>query len=756
MDQDQDQAGRAARADRWIIAGWSLAVTLVFAPGLIAGDSLPKCYLWFCEMGEFYLPNWNFAAEMLKAGLMPTWAPQVHCGFPFSCFPGGNLYYPPFYLLLHLGVARADTLETMLCYALGGAFAYRAFRRLGLSPAAALAGTLASVGGMYADFESSNFWGQRELLAFPLCCWGIVGLARGGRRFGSWLALMWGTVLLSFHTEAFTYGLLFFLVLAPALSERGSRLRNWFLAGSALAAGVLAAWAPLLCLADYTHTSIRGSGLTFEYYRYLKFPWVTYAGMAWPFRTPNWFFGFYPPWYLGWSVLWLVGLALVRRGRPAWVLLGAAAAVVVLIVNPGPLAWVLYRLPVMNRMIQPYYYMPELVILAATLAAQGADEAMKAAPSRRAWAVAALLALGLLGGAAMDRDGYRAALLVPAGLGLAAAAFRPDWLAAPFRRAALMAGFIIADATFMAVVGHYRSPMKLFAPQPEAAAIVAGNGLERFWTLTRLGYTDTGLHPNLGMDLDPMLPGTASPLSYWRLPPRRTAEVINLICPGYLEFRDGKLLDHRRERALTAGALGPGARPLLALLNVGWIISRGVEAEGFEKVPAAGELTVYRNPEVLPRVRAVASWRVAESGEASLAAMGAGGMDFSRQAVIESRSGVLAPAPDSSEPHEVVIRRRWPGFWDLDVIPPSAGTQSSLLVVTETLLPGWRAFLDGREIPLHFADHAFIGAIIPPGPHQLTLSHQPWSFRAGIWISIPTMVLWPFWVLIRRRDFRPR
>ncbi len=56
------------------------------------------------------------------------------------------------------------------------------------------------------------------------------------------------------------------------------------------------------------------------------------------------------------------------------------------------------------------------------------------------------------------------------------------------------------------------------------------------------------------------------------------------------------------------------------------------------------------------------------------------------------------------------------------------------LVISEVWHPGWRAFLDGKELRLCRTDLALMGAWIPPGTHRLVLRFRPlyWSLSLGV------------------------
>ncbi len=62
-------------------------------------------------------------------------------------------------------------------------------------------------------------------------------------------------------------------------------------------------------------------------------------------------------------------------------------------------------------------------------------------------------------------------------------------------------------------------------------------------------------------------------------------------------------------------------------------------------------------------------------------------------------------------------------------------SEPGLMVVTRSWDRGWKASLDGRDVPLLRADLAFQGVLVPAGEHTVRLSYAPSSYRIGAAIS---------------------
>jgi hypothetical protein len=61
------------------------------------------------------------------------------------------------------------------------------------------------------------------------------------------------------------------------------------------------------------------------------------------------------------------------------------------------------------------------------------------------------------------------------------------------------------------------------------------------------------------------------------------------------------------------------------------------------------------------------------------------------------------------------------------VVPPEGGWLAS----TERFANGWRAFVDGAEVPVRRVNYAFRGHELPPGRHEVV-----WTYDTGAWVTL--------------------
>jgi 2-polyprenyl-3-methyl-5-hydroxy-6-metoxy-1,4-benzoquinol methylase len=178
-------------------------------------------------------------------------------------------------------------------------------------------------------------------------------------------------------------------------------------------------------------------------------------------------------------------------------------------------------------------------------------------------------------------------------------------------------------------------------------------------------------------------------------------------------------------------------RPLLSLMNVRFALTRRERRVlGWDLVARGPTTRLWENPDVLPR--AFVPWRVRFGVPAD---QEVGQMkeetDFGRRAWIAPPKGYRGPPDEVRNGRgRLVIRRRGLGF-ELR----ARMRRPAWVVITETAWKGWRARLDGREVPLGIADHAFLALALPEGHHRVELFFRPRSFEVGLLLSAAAVAL---------------
>jgi hypothetical protein len=191
------------------------------------------------------------------------------------------------------------------------------------------------------------------------------------------------------------------------------------------------------------------------------------------------------------------------------------------------------------------------------------------------------------------------------------------------------------------------------------------------------------------------------------------------------------------------------SRPFLSFLNVKYAIA-GPDARPdgqWRLVREDRGSRLLENTRVVPRAFVPARVRLEPEALAIFQAMSTAA-DFSQTAWI------LAPGQPSVDlvngPGTLRIRRDGAGL-DVDATMERPGW----VVVSEAGWRGWRATIDGRRVPLHDANHAFLGVHVPEGRHRLQLVYRPESLTLGLTVSLITfaasIAACVAWSLRRRR-----
>jgi hypothetical protein len=103
------------------------------------------------------------------------------------------------------------------------------------------------------------------------------------------------------------------------------------------------------------------------------------------------------------------------------------------------------------------------------------------------------------------------------------------------------------------------------------------------------------------------------------------------------------------------------------------------------------------------------------------------------------------PAPAGLTPGSATLR--WQGFDHLALETDGAGP--GLVVASVGYDPGWRAFAGGQELPVHRVDGLVLGVEVPAGRQAVALAYEPPRWRAGLGLSLASLLLGLVWA--RRR-----
>jgi len=182
----------------------------------------------------------------------------------------------------------------------------------------------------------------------------------------------------------------------------------------------------------------------------------------------------------------------------------------------------------------------------------------------------------------------------------------------------------------------------------------------------------------------------------------------------------------------------PEAR-LLGLLNVRYVVAAfPISAEGLRLRGWFGEDYIYENERTMPRAWVVHQVKEVEEEKAALEAVLS--IDPKEEAVVEvcksanQQIGKWADGKESGE--QVQVREYTPNRVVVEAKLESAG----LLVLSEIWYPGWRAYVDGRDVPVCRVDYLLRGVFLEAGRHKIVFAFRPVSVLLGGAVSGITLL----------------
>ena len=717
-----------ARRNRALLAFQIVVdVALVLLPGrlmlrgLHVGPGVPGASGWGAPVAVAGSPEqsdlplefsvWWAEVRRLAAKGEPPWvSDRIGGGVPLYGNGQTGLPFPLQLPVWALGPERGSDVMAVWKLELAALGGFLLVRRLGAAPAAAATGALAFGFGLY----------QLSWLVVPLAWvvaltpwswWALLGALRGNRRQAALLAVLLG-VLAGWSVHPETAGFLWLSISAGgAVLAWGRRRRLLRLVAPLLLALPVAAVGTiptLLTIADSAKLAENRSRVLYPD-----------PGVSWPLRARAAALALVPwregnpaagTWRLPFphaavavgvgavAVALALGAPLRRRHRRAALALSASGGVAAALLYQLPgLSQLVARLPLLG--VMTWARAGFLVGFAIAFLAALVLDAWLRRPQRWRLAVAALgvqaaiVALGLSAPVSLQ-PGVRITLLLPGALAIVAAA--PPL--APWAVPILVGLEAVADGWDVLPGSRPASPTPAIVRELQSRVAAEGG---------RVIATGAALPPNLSARLG--------------LADLRSMDPVRPLALARLHLALG---------AAGSDLPGPVTTPwpgLAGAWGVGWLVTpagghAGPSALGWQEVMRSGEGRLYRNPRALAALR-LATKVALPPGDAAVGAWES--VDFATTAVTAERVSVGGEGTLT-----VVEERPWRH------VARVRATGPVLAVLHTPRAPGWRAFLDGRQVRPLECDLGAMGVAIPGGEHEVRWEYAPPGLALGVVLTL--------------------
>lgn len=151
----------------------------------------------------------------------------------------------------------------------------------------------------------------------------------------------------------------------------------------------------------------------------------------------------------------------------------------------------------------------------------------------------------------------------------------------------------------------------------------------------------------------------------------------------------------------------------------------------------SSNMHIFKNNTALPRAWFVKQQSQIASPDSILSILQGGAFDPSQTALVET-GDALVSAGDSLSVGSVQQLSHTLHKLEYKLQAPGAG----YLVLSEVYYPaGWKAYLDGKEIPIFATNYILRGLKIPAGEHRLELVFAPESYKRSLTLSLLGILL---------------
>jgi len=717
---------------------------------------------------------WKFGFEQ---GFWPLWYPHIFSGMPFFASMSFDLFVYPVRIILHyLEQFGFHFLHYKIThFFLGGLFTYLLMRSYKLNRSSAF---LAAAVFIFSPMVASLEHGNRiiTIMYIPV----IFSLVRRLYRRRDLASLAWAGLAIGFqmmanHLQIVYYtwlflGLYFLSQAISDLREKGGFrrvLQGGGLLSASLIIGLGVAAFFLLSVYEYAPLSARGSGDPVAAYNFAT-NWSLHPKEMLTFFIPSFmgfggqaYWGYMPfthcPNYLGIVALFLAAWALVFR-RSRTTLFFAIVGCLAILVSFGRFFPLLYKpmyvlLPFFDKFRAPAMILMLLFFCVAVLAGFGFQallEMNSSSTSRKVAGKRARLSKILL---------RLAVALVLVGIlltlaqgsisrGLMAVYDRVDAALGRHPQVSPQVRDQLDDRRFAMAFGDTWKMLLFLAAASLLTALYLGKKVSRrlfiglLVTLLLLDFlwVDLGLvryRRDRGYEQvyyrsreDQIVRFLEEDRSLFRILPLDdvgTNEYAYFEISSAGGYHPAKLGIYQE----VMEQVGLGNPNLLDLLNVKYLITRRqIDHPRFELVLETLSGNVYWNKKVMPRAFTVNQMEILDDKERIFARLRSPEFDPRKVAILESQP------PFSLDPGEGGTVRVI-SYGSEEIQLEASVHTACLLVLSEVYYPaGWKAHVDGQQTKIYRVDYLLRAIYLPAGDHRVSFLFRPWTFRAGLWISV--------------------
>lgn len=149
-----------------------------------------------------------------------------------------------------------------------------------------------------------------------------------------------------------------------------------------------------------------------------------------------------------------------------------------------------------------------------------------------------------------------------------------------------------------------------------------------------------------------------------------------------------------------------------------------------------GKPELVNNEDYLPRAYLVQDYLMEKNINAILPLMKQDSFDPRSQVILEENPEFLK----TKSPNSTLQLVTFDSVKDDQLKLTTSSPDQSILVLTDTYYPGWKAKIDNQPTKIYRANFLFKAIILPPGSHRIEFYYQPTHFYLSLIVSLLTLL----------------
>lgn len=275
----------------------------------------------------------------------------------------------------------------------------------------------------------------------------------------------------------------------------------------------------------------------------------------------------------------------------------------------------------------------------------------------------------------------------------------------------------------------------IFPSVPVLTELKKRSGIDRF-----LGVGEGSIDRNFAMYY-----GLFSPEGYDSFNNKRYSELV------YSSHTLGKYSEKMpradvlimKSQSLKDTLENPYRKRMISLLGIKYLVEKRGENDLAKTTVSDSDVqlvwtdnvfNIYKNKNALARVFFVYDYYLLKEKQQILNKIYDKTTDLSRKAILE-------------EPPQLSVNNK--GIGNIRVISYAPEhvelrgetNENGVLVLSDNYYPGWKAFIDGKEVSILRANYTFRAVAVPKGNHTIVFRYHPLSFYLGLYVSGAGVIL---------------